>query len=199
MRTIRGTLAAALAFILIAGTVFVFFGFYDISATAPHSPITSWIIDATRFRSIKVHAAGIAAPPGLDDPANVLIGVEHFAAHCAACHGAPGVPKGDIARGLYPSPPDLAKAVLLCSPAKLFGIFEHGIKMTGMPAWSDHSDEKLWAIVAFLEKLPGMSEPDYAKLVMASIARGGHQHRDNARDAAQGPTRWTRSSLVLPS
>ena len=78
MRTIRGTLAAALAFILIAGTVFVFFGFYDISATAPHSPITSWIIDATRFHSIKVHAAGIAAPLGLDDPVNVLIGVEHF-------------------------------------------------------------------------------------------------------------------------
>ena len=78
MRTILGTLAAALAFILIAGAVFVFFGFYDISATAPHSPITSWIIDATRFRSIKVHAAGIAAPLGLDDPVNVLIGVEHF-------------------------------------------------------------------------------------------------------------------------
>ena len=61
--------------------------------------------------------------------------------------------------------------------------------MTGMPAWSDHSDEKLWAIVAFLEKLPGMSEPDYAKLVMASIAPGGHQHRDNAGDAAQALTR----------
>ena len=122
MRTIRGTLAAALAFILIAGAVFVFFGFYDISATAPHSPITSSIIDdATRFRSIKVHAAGIAAPLGLDDPADVLIGVEYFAAHCAACHGAPGVPKGDIARGLYPSPPDLAKAARSAAPPSFSG------------------------------------------------------------------------------
>jgi len=48
--------------------------------------------------------------------------------------------------------------------------------MTGMPAWSDHSDDELWATVAFLEKLPGMSEQDYAKLVMASIAHGGHHH-----------------------
>jgi mono/diheme cytochrome c family protein len=141
------------------------------------------------MRSIKVHAAGVVAPPGLDDPARILIGVAHFAAHCAICHGAPGVPKGDIARGLYPSPPDLAKAAPPYSPAELFWILKHGIKMTGMPAWSDHSDEELWATVAFLEKLPGMSEPDYAKLVMASIARGGHQHRDNAGDAAQGPTR----------
>ena len=109
-----------------------------------------------------------------------------------------GVLKGDIARGLYPSP-DLAKAALLCSPAKLFWILKRGIKITGTPAWSDHSDEELWAIVAFPEKLPGMSEPDYAKLVIASIARGGRQHRDNAGDATQAPTRWTRSSLVLPS
>jgi hypothetical protein len=48
--------------------------------------------------------------------------------------------------------------------------------MTGMPAWSDHSDGELWATVAFVEKLPGMSEQDYAKLVMASMAHGGHHH-----------------------
>ena len=48
--------------------------------------------------------------------------------------------------------------------------------MTGMPAWSDHSDDELWATVGFLEKLPGMSEQDYAKLVMASMAHGAHRH-----------------------
>jgi mono/diheme cytochrome c family protein len=39
--------------------------------------------------------------------ANLINGTEHFAAHCASCHGAPGVPAGDIAAGLYPKPPDL--------------------------------------------------------------------------------------------
>ena len=51
-------------------------------------------------------------------PAMVLIGVGHYAAHCAVCHGAPGVPKGDIGRGLYPPPPDLAKTAALYSPGK---------------------------------------------------------------------------------
>ena len=83
------------------------------------------------------------------------------------------MPKGDIGRGLSPPPPDLAKAAPLYSPAELFWIVKHGIKMTGMPAWSDHSDEELWATVAFLEKLPGMSEQDYARLVVASLAHGG--------------------------
>jgi hypothetical protein len=54
------------------------------------------------------------------------------------------------------------------------------MKMTGMPAWADHSDEEVWATVAFLRKLPGMSEEDYARLVMASIAQGGHRHPDAA-------------------
>jgi mono/diheme cytochrome c family protein len=139
---------AALAVLLAAGDV-LYSGLYDVAATAPHWGMTSWLLDTARTRSIKAHAAGILAPPGLDDPAKVLIGVEHYAAHCAVCHGAPGVPKGDIGRGLYPPPPDLAKTAPLYTPAELFWTVKHGIKMSGMPAWSDHSDEALWATVGF--------------------------------------------------
>ena len=176
MRTlIVSLLIAAIVFLLGAATV-IYAGLYDIAATTPHWPATSWLLETARTRSITAQAAGIVVPPGLDDPAKVIIGVDHYAAHCAVCHGAPGVPKGDIARGLYPPPPDLAKAATLYAPAELFWIVEHGIKMTGMPAWSDHSDEELWATVAFLKKLPDMSDEDYAKLVMASMAHGDHHH-----------------------
>ena len=86
------------------------------------------------------------------------------------------MPEGDIAHGLYPPPPDLANTVPLYSPAELFWIVKHGIKMTGMPAWSDHSDEEIWATVGFIEKLPGMSEQDYASLLMASMLHGRGHH-----------------------
>jgi mono/diheme cytochrome c family protein len=174
MRIILGTLAAAFAVILIVATIFVVSGAYDVSATVPHWPITHWIMEQARTRSIKAHAAEITVPSDLDNPARIEIGVDHFAAHCAVCHGAPGVPRGAIAKGLYPQPSDLAQAAQLYSPGELFWILKHGIKMTGMPAWSDHSDAELWATVAFVEKLPGMSEQDYAKLIMASLANGGH-------------------------
>ena len=176
MRSFVFSLAVTIALAVIGGLIFIYSGVFDIAASDPHWPITRWVFETARTRSIKAHAAGIQAPPGLDDPGKLLIGTEHFAAHCAVCHGAPGVPKGDIGRGLYPPPPDLAKAVPLYSPAELFWILKHGIKMTGMPAWSDHSDEELWATVALLEKLPGMSEQDYARLVMASMAHGGGHH-----------------------
>ena len=176
MRTVIATLLiAALALVLGAGA-FIYAGVYDVAATSPHWPATAWLLETARIRSIRAQAASIAVPPGVDDPATVVIGVEHYAAHCAVCHGAPGVPKGDIAQGLYPPPPDLAKSAPLHSPAELFWIVKHGIKMTGMPAWSDHGDDELWATVGFLQKLPTMSEQDYATLVMASIAHGSHHH-----------------------
>jgi mono/diheme cytochrome c family protein len=184
MRTTIASILTAGLVVILGGLAFLYSGIYDVSATAPHWAVTRWILETARTRSIKAHAAGIQAPPGLDDPAKVLIGVAHFAAHCAVCHGAPGVPKGDLARGLNPSAPNLGKAVPLHSPAELFWILKHGIKMTGMPAWSDHSDEELWATVAFLQKLPGMSEEDYGKLVMATIVPGAAHHHDSGNDDA---------------
>jgi mono/diheme cytochrome c family protein len=171
---------------LLAG-IAIYAGVYDVAATEPHWPVTRWVLETARIRSIKTHAAGITAPPGVDDPAKIVTGVEHFAAHCAVCHGAPGVPRGDIARGLYPPPLDLSVAAKLYSDGELFWILKHGIKMTGMPAWSDHSDDELWATVAFLRKLPGMTPDDYAKLVMASIAHGGHQHRTGGEPSGAAP------------
>jgi len=163
---------------LLGGGAYIYLGLFNVSATDHHSPAIHWVMEQARIRSIRAHAAGIQVPAGLDDPQQVLAGTDHFAAHCAVCHGAPGVPKGDIAKGLYPAPPNLAEAAARYSPAELFWILKNGIKMTGMPAWSDHSDEELWSAVAFIEKLPGMSEEDYAKLVMASMQAGGHHHHE---------------------
>jgi mono/diheme cytochrome c family protein len=177
MRRIVTAVLIAVLVVLLGGFAFVYSGLYNVAATEPHWPVTRRVLDTLRTRSIKTHAAGIQAPPGLADPAKLLIGIDHFAAHCAVCHGAPGVPRGDMARGLYPPPPDLAKAAQLYSSAELFWITKHGIKMTGMPAWSDHSNDELWATVTFIQKLPGMTEQDYAGLLMASMAHGGHRHQ----------------------
>ncbi|MGE0372941.1 MAG: cytochrome c [Gammaproteobacteria bacterium] len=183
MRTTLLTLLVVLVFAVAGGLAFIYSGVYNISATRPHWPITEWAIETMRSNSIKAHASGITLPPGMTDEAAVISGTEHFAAHCASCHGAPGVPRGDIANGLYPKPPDLAHAARHYTPGELFWIVKNGIKMTGMPAWNDHSDKELWATVAFLQKLPGMSEADYAKLVRESMTHGSGQHHHGGKDA----------------
>ncbi len=169
-------LVLGIALAIVCGAFLIYAGAYDVAATRHHWPLTEWVLDTARIRSIKTHAAGITAPAGSDDQAKILMGTEHFADHCAICHGAPGVPKGDIAHGLYPQPPDLAVTSKTYTDAELFWIVKHGIKMTGMPGWADHGDDELWATVAFLKKLPGLTPDDYAKLVMQVMSHGG-QHR----------------------
>ena len=59
-----------------------------------------------------------------------------------------------------------------------FGIVKHGVRMTAMPAWgATHSDAKLWAIVAFLKQLPGMTAARYQAIDrMAGPAEGADDH-----------------------
>jgi mono/diheme cytochrome c family protein len=178
MRRIVATLLIAALIVLLGVFAVIYVGVYDVAATAPHWPVTRWMFETARMRSVEAHAANIAVPPDFGDPAKIPRGVQHFAAHCAVCHGAPGVTRGEIAEGLNPAPPDLASAVKSYTDGELFWIVKHGIKMTGMPAWTDHSDAELWATVAFVRKLPGMSEQEYASLVMASMPHGGHHHGD---------------------
>jgi mono/diheme cytochrome c family protein len=176
MRRVIATIAVVIVLVVLAGIAFVYSGAYYVGADQPHWSMTSWLLNEARNRSIRARASGMAVPTGLDDPVRIIAGVAHFAEHCVVCHGAPGVERGDIAEGLYPRPPNLADAARFYTPAELFWIVKHGIRMTGMPAWGDHSDDELWATIAFVETLPGMSEEDYAKLVAASRAQGGHQH-----------------------
>jgi mono/diheme cytochrome c family protein len=186
-RTILVAVIVAYGVLILGGIGFIYSGAYDIGSDTPHWGVTYQIFETARIRSINVHAAGITPPVGLGDEAKVVMGTEHFADHCAICHGAPGAPKGDIADGLYPPPPDLAVTSKRYTGAELFWIVKHGIKMTGMPAWGDHTDDELWATVAFIEKLPGMSEQDYAKLVAASRAQGGHHHETHEQPPGPAP------------
>ncbi len=177
MKTVVLTVIVVVLVAAAAGAAVIYSGAYNVAATDQHWKLVYWIMDTTRVRSIKAHAAGIVVPGGFDDQAKVVAAVGHFAAHCAACHGGPGVDKGDLAAGMYPQPPDLTHVSQRYTPAELFWILKNGIKMSGMPSMADDGDEMLWETVAFLEKLPSMSPDDYNDLWMASQAQsGGHQH-----------------------
>ena len=187
MRSVIAAIAAIVVLAILAGAAFVNSGTYYIGADKPHWSVTAWLLNRARDQSIRAHAAGSTEPAGLNDPARIVAGVSHYAEHCAVCHGAPGVERGDLAKGLYPPPPNLAEVAQSYTPGELFWIVKHGIRMTGMPSWGDHSDDELWATVAFIEKLPGMSDQDYANLLASSRAQGGHHHQYGAPSPQPGP------------
>ncbi|HYI29202.1 MAG TPA: c-type cytochrome, partial [Bradyrhizobium sp.] len=48
---------------------------------------------------------------------------------------------------------------------ELFWIVKHGIKYTGMPAWVvQDRDDEVWAVVAFLKRLPELDAESYRRL-----------------------------------
>ena len=187
MKRILATAFTLILMAVVGAATLIWSGVVSVAANDPHLPVTRWLLDTGRIRSIKMHAAGIAPPGNLADQARLVGGTAHFAEHCAGCHSAPGVGTEDMADGMYPKPPTLTEAAKQWSPGELFWILKNGIKMSGMPSWADHGDEALWDIVAFLEKLPGMSEQDYGQLVMASMKVGGHHMHGSGMDMGATP------------
>jgi len=170
---------AVIAFI--SGVVVMFSGLINVAATNPHHPVTNFILSTTMDHSVRAHAKGITAPP-LDDPRMIMDGFRHYREMCVDCHLAPGIDSTEISEGLMPRPPRLQEEVEEWTPEELFWVTKNGVKMTGMPAWGPtHSDAKIWAIVAFLEKLPHMTAEQYQEM----DRKAGAQEDDRHHHAAQ--------------
>jgi mono/diheme cytochrome c family protein len=160
----------ALAIIAAIGAaVFFFGGFYNVAGTEPDLKPVAWAMEYVRDASISRHAKD--APSVSLEGAIVQAGARAFATRgCANCHGAPGVAWAKFSEGLRPDPPDLKDVADELTPSQLFFVIKNGINMTGMPGFglinvSDTErwvgDAEIWAIVAFVKKLPNVSEEDY--------------------------------------
>ena len=119
--TAGGALAAALS------------GWVDVSATTDEPAPLHWLLETSRESAVRRQAADIGVPD-LSGEGRVIGGADAFKDMCAGCHGAPGVEPEIGARDMNPPPPDLVEVARERSPAELFWIIKHGIRMTGMPA-----------------------------------------------------------------
>ena len=155
-----GAMAIAVA---IGAAIFFFGGFYSVAATAAEPGIISWALVNVRVASINRRATD-NSPTLLDDPSAVQAGARAFAASgCLNCHGGPGVKWAKFTEGMMPYPPDLKDIAKDREAPQLFWVVKNGIKMTGMPSFGSIgvSDQEIWTIVAFVKKLPTVSEADF--------------------------------------
>jgi mono/diheme cytochrome c family protein len=155
--------------ILLGGFLFAWSGLYSVAASRGHLAITNAILTFGMRNSVKTHAAGIV-PPSLDSNDLITLGAAHFQSGCAHCHGAPGAPINPIAGSMLPSPPNLATSMREWRDRELFWIVKNGIKYTGMSAWvADQRDDEVWAVVAFLKRLPALDAAAYRDLALGGL------------------------------
>lgn len=168
------TLITVVVFLVLAagaGAVFVWFGFYDISARVPHWDTTLEAIEVLRDRSIIVHSRSITATP-MGDPAK---GARLYHEACHHCHGGPGISAEPFSQGLYPAPANLLSGKIQeeWKSTQLYWIVENGIKLTGMPAFeSTYDKEEIAAVIAFLRRLPKISPTDYQQMTGSNSVAG---------------------------
>lgn len=146
---------------MLGALLFIYWGVYNVAAVQPHTQPVYWVLDVALNRSIRARAAEVEVPP-LVDAELIQRGFLLFRDQCVQCHGAPGVAPEEIGKGMVPLPNNLVQTARERSPAEIYWVTKKGIKMTGMPAWEFRfSDEDIWAIVAFVERLPTLSPKDY--------------------------------------
>jgi mono/diheme cytochrome c family protein len=100
--------------------------------------------------------------PTAATPAVLQEAREHFADHCAQCHGNDGRGQTEMGRNLYPRAPDMTSAdTQKLSDGELFAIIRNGVRLTGMPAWAeDHTEADDWKLVLFIRHLPRMTKEE---------------------------------------
>jgi mono/diheme cytochrome c family protein len=163
------TIGALAIIAAIAAAVYFFGGFYNVAGTEPDPKPVAWALGYVRDASIARHATD--APSVSLEGGIVQAGARAFAKRgCVNCHGAPGAEWAKFSEGLRPDPPDLKDVADELTPSQLFFVIKNGINMTGMPGFGLINqgeterwvgDPEIWTIVAFVKKLPNVSEADY--------------------------------------
>ena len=159
-----GAAIAVVVIVPLGALAFIKSGIYDVGAARPHTKLTEWMTHETMIHSVRRHAAAEVDPPASFTRAEAAAGFCEYESHCVACHGASAIPRERWVSGQEPAPPYLLDAPRRFDRAELFWIVDHGIKMTGMPAWrGTMTEQEMWNTVAFLEGMPKMNAQDYAR------------------------------------
>ena len=168
-RRVVGAVLALVSAGIAGATLFAWLGVYNVAASTGHFRIVDHILRFGMENSVRARAPDMAIPQP-DDLDLIRLGAGHFHGGCAYCHGAPGTPISPVAAGMLPPPPDLSEKVGLWSDGELFWIVKHGLKYAGMPSWPAlERDDEIWALVAFLRRLPTLERGSYRALAMGEV------------------------------
>jgi mono/diheme cytochrome c family protein len=138
-----------------------------VRATATPGPIETTLARAARHYLIPA-ALRARTNPVPSTAESLADGRAHWADHCASCHANDGSGDTPMGRGLYPKAPDMRQAATQdLSDGELFALIEHGVKLTGMPAWTTGTrdgEAASWRLVRFIRQLTALTDADLLEI-----------------------------------
>ena len=147
----------ALVVVLGAGFLCVRFGLMDPRADIPVNSMERRMAMPSLDASVERRAPEIKTPIQPTD-ANLISGMKVYQTNCASCHGDVHRPHGMLADSLYPRAPQFVEDAPDMPENQNFYIIQHGIRLSGMPAWKQVlNEQEMWQVTAFLSHMDKLS------------------------------------------
>jgi len=163
-------------------------GKVSLATTAEPLPLEKNLAQLTLDANVRSSKDKSNPLPHTDE--NMLAGAREFKEHCVFCHGAPGRLRPPLATMMMPRPPqmfDKDDMVTDDPEGEIFWIISNGIRLSGMPGFEDHLEEKeRWQIAMLLKNADKLPAPVKAELErkepgeMAMHIKPGEEHEHEA-------------------
>ena len=151
--------SAAILIVVLGAFLFIDLGGVSMATKSPPLPLEASVAKLAL-------RASFAGSEKRRDPlplteANLAAGAKLYSQLCAGCHGAPGYPPTDVAKGEFPPPPQLLeKGQMVTDDAEgiTYWKITNGIRLSGMPEFGSALPEterwQLAMLLAHADKLP---------------------------------------------
>jgi mono/diheme cytochrome c family protein len=162
-----------LGLLLIFGGIYYYFasGHAPVATKGPEMPFEHRLAHMAQHAYLDKLPHSPAPVP--EDEANFVAGAKVYKEHCAVCHGLPGEPKTAIADGMFPPPPQLFRGTGVTDDEawETYWKVSGGLRMTGMPSFSEHLGEtKMWQVSVLLRNADKISPAVKAELASGTVA-----------------------------
>jgi len=128
------------------------------------------------------HAPEVQNPIQPTD-ANLTAGMTIYQANCASCHGDIHHPRSVLAAALYPRAPQFVEDAPDMPENQNFYIIQHGVRLSGMPAWKQVlTEQEMWQVTTFLSHMDKLTPQVSAAWKSAT---GGSQDEDSSHDGSR--------------
>lgn len=166
--------AVAVVVVLGAGFCFVRFGFVDPRADQPVNWLESSIAMPALDASVDRRAPEEHNPVKPTD-ANLIAGMNVYQMNCASCHGDSLHPHTALGEAFYPRAPQFVESAPDMPENQNFYIIQHGIRMSGMPAWKGAlSEQETWQVTTFLSQINKLPPQVWAQWKTAAGTMGAN-------------------------
>ena len=146
-----------IALTLLVAFCYVRYGFVDPRADAEVGSLESKIAMPALDAAVDRRASDAKNPVQPTDE-NLTAGMNIYQQNCAECHGDIQCRQNPFGASFYPRAPQFLEDAPDMPENQNFYIIQHGVRLSGMPAWGPSlDDQKIWKLTTFLShmgKLP---------------------------------------------